>query len=689
MSAPAKLDEYLDFVRKSAILDERRLDQYVQKLRSTNDMPAEPGKLAGLMVRDGLLTQFQAEQLLLGRWRRFTIGKYRVLERLGSGGMGLVYLCEHQMMKRRVAVKVLPSAKAKDPASLERFKREARAAAILDHPNIVHAYDIDQDEELHFLVMEYVEGASLHDIVKKTGPMDVVRACHYIRQAALGIEHAHQKGLVHRDIKPDNILVDRSGTVKILDMGLARFFNDEDDILTKKYDENVLGTGDYMSPEQIEDSHGVDTRADIYSLGATFYYLLAGHAPFSEGKAHQKLTWVLTKQPKPVTALRSGVPESLSNIIAKMMAKKPADRYPNLQVVADALAPWTQNDIPPPSEAEMPALSPAMAGYAAETSPTTVSRAALFGIPAVAIPAGSASFPPNTAASATAITSSSGSVDTAWRALSQDDTRPTAQTDTVTPGRRLSPLEEQERLRRRKLILIGAAAFLGVLVGVVIAYVIAIRSGGNSTPTPRAVLEVSTKKGYRTIAHAMKEAKDHDIIELGDEIHAESLQLRKPPAVTLQAKAGVKVTWVPTNPGEPLLRLQNAKNFRLKGKNLTLDGNIRGKPGRRVENLIHVEFTCPGLVLEDAVLQGFANYGVAITNCAGSAELPIRLINLRIIGDKSEAAVYFNAFPDSVPAKNNHIHVEKCTFSGFGEHPIARRSNEVTEQDVKIPGDFR
>src|SRR5438552_2078930 len=149
------------------------------------------------------------------------------MERLGSGGMGSVFLCEHKLMRRRVAVKVLPTAKAEDPSSLERFYREARAVAALDHPNIVRAYDIDQDDNLHFLVMEYVDGASLQEIGKKAGPIDVLRACQYMYQSAKGLQHAHEKaGLVHRDIKPGNILVDRTGVVKILDMGLARFFHD-------------------------------------------------------------------------------------------------------------------------------------------------------------------------------------------------------------------------------------------------------------------------------------------------------------------------------------------------------------------------------------------------------------------------------------------------------------------------------
>src|SRR5262245_1017990 len=157
MAAPASTEEFLDLVRRSGVSDEKRLDTYVQQLRTSSTLPDNPGKAVGMLVQEGLLTHFQAEQIMMGKWRRFTIGKYKVLERLGSGGMGSVYLCEHRFMRRRVAVKVLPANKAEDQASLERFYREARAAAALDHPNIVRAYDIDQDENLHFLVMASVD----------------------------------------------------------------------------------------------------------------------------------------------------------------------------------------------------------------------------------------------------------------------------------------------------------------------------------------------------------------------------------------------------------------------------------------------------------------------------------------------------------------------------------------------------
>src|SRR5947208_14454262 len=156
MPAPATADELLDLVQKSGVVDEARFKAYLQKQADSPGVPKAPDKLAGQLVRDGLLTYFQAEQLLQGKWKRFTIGKYKVLEKLGSGGMGQVFLCEHKIMRRRVAVKVLPTAKADDPSALERFRREARAVAALDHPNIVRAYDIDEDGGLHFFVMEFV-----------------------------------------------------------------------------------------------------------------------------------------------------------------------------------------------------------------------------------------------------------------------------------------------------------------------------------------------------------------------------------------------------------------------------------------------------------------------------------------------------------------------------------------------------
>jgi serine/threonine protein kinase len=377
MPAPSTIDEFLELVRKSGVIEEKRLTTHLDKLRAGGSLPAVPLRLAEQMVRDGVITRFQAEQFLQGKWKRFTLGKYKVLEPLGAGGMGSVYLCEHMLMRRRVAVKVLPEARAGETSSLDRFYREARAVAALDHPNIVRAYDIDKDGDLHFLVMEHVDGSSLQEIIKRAGPMDVIRAAHYIRQAALGLQHAHETAaLVHRDIKPGNILVDRNGIVKVLDMGLARLLHDEDDQLTKEHNDSVLGTADYLAPEQALDSHEVDIRVDVYSLGATFYFCLTGRTPFAEGSVAQKLIWHQTRAPKPIRSFRPEVPDGIIAIIDRMMAKDPNLRYQTPQEVADALLAWTQTPIPPPPENEMPRFSPAatkpdLSGAPATSRPTS------------------------------------------------------------------------------------------------------------------------------------------------------------------------------------------------------------------------------------------------------------------------------------------------------------------------------
>ena len=357
MPAPTSSDELIELIRRSGVVAEPRLSEYLQ----STALPTNPEDCADQLIRDAIITPFQARQFLQGRYKRFVIaGKYRLLDLLGAGGMGAVYLCEHSFMRRLVALKVLPTDKLNEESSVERFYLEARAAAALDHPNIVRAYDIDRHDNMCFYVMEYVEGSSLQEIVSKFGPLSVDRVTHYIAQTALGLQHAHdQRRLVHRDIKPGNLLLDRHGTIKILDMGLARFFGSKESI-TEKYDEKgVLGTADYLAPEQALDSN-VDIRADIYSLGCTMYFLLTGHAPFEEGTITQKLLWHRNREPKPVSEYRSDVPAELLAVLAKMTAKSPQRRYQLPVEVAEALRPWTQTPPDPPPEREMPYLCPAV-----------------------------------------------------------------------------------------------------------------------------------------------------------------------------------------------------------------------------------------------------------------------------------------------------------------------------------------
>src|SRR5262245_17446691 len=360
MSTPLNADDLVKLIRKSGLVDEQKLTGFLSAHQRDGLFQTDAKKVVATMVREGLITYFQGEQFLLGKWRGFTLGKFKLLERIGVGGMGQIFLCEHTFMRRRMAIKVLPPSKAEDPVALGRFYREARVAAGLEHPNIVRTYDIDQDGPLHFLVMEYVDGTSLLEVVKKFGPLSVPRACHYIRMACRGLQSAHGTGMIHRDIKPGNIMVDRGGTAKLLDMGLARFYRDEKDQLTLKYDDkNVLGTADYVAPEQTRDSRNIDIRADIYGMGATFYYVLAGQPPFPEATVAEKLIAHQTKKPRPVRELRNEVPPGVSKIIEKRMAKDPKDRYQSPQEVADALEVWTQQLIDPPPATEMPKLSPA------------------------------------------------------------------------------------------------------------------------------------------------------------------------------------------------------------------------------------------------------------------------------------------------------------------------------------------
>jgi len=370
MSVPATAEDLVQLIRKSGLLDESKLNAFLQK--NVAEVQGDAKSLAAFMVRQGLLTYFHAEQFLLGKWRGFTLGRYKLLERIGVGRTGQVFLCEHVYMRKRLAIKVMRPTKAEDPVTLGRFYREARVASGLDHPNIAGTYDIDQDGPLHFLVMEFVDGTCLSEIVKKFGSMNVLRASHYIRQAAMGLQYAHQRGMIHRDVEPGNIIIDRKGTAKLLDMGLARFYRDDSDLLTIKYDDkNVLGTADYIAPEQTRNSRAIDVRADIYGLGCAFYFALAGHPPFPDMSLAEKIIAHQTKKPRSLREIRPDVPQELARLIDKMMAKDPKDRFQTAQEVADALEMWTQVAIDPPPAAEMPQLSPAakIEGYFGSSSP--------------------------------------------------------------------------------------------------------------------------------------------------------------------------------------------------------------------------------------------------------------------------------------------------------------------------------
>ena len=279
-----------------------------------------------------------------------TLGEYRLLEELGRGGMGRVYKALHTKLDRVVAVKVLSRGRVGDQQAVVRFEREMKAVGRLTHPNIVQAHDAREIDDTPVLVMDFVDGLDLAEIVRRSGPAPVPAACELIRQTALALQCAHEHGLVHRDVKPSNIMLARSGEVKLLDLGLARFYTQgAAGVSPPGAGEEMTGTGqamgtaDYMAPEQASDSRTVDIRADLYSLGCTLYKLLSGRGPFS-GPEHRgtldKLNAHVHQQPPFIRRLVPDVPEGLAAILDRLLAKGPDDRFSTPAEVADALAPW-------------------------------------------------------------------------------------------------------------------------------------------------------------------------------------------------------------------------------------------------------------------------------------------------------------------------------------------------------------
>jgi WD40 repeat protein len=267
--------------------------------------------------------------------------RYRIVRRLGGGGMGVVYEAEHRIMQRPVALKVINRAYTVNVAAVERFRREVRAAARLAHPNIVTAYDAENAGATHFLVMEYVEGQGLGRLVQESGPLPVAEACDYVRQAALGLQHAHERGMVHRDVKPDNLIRCADGTVKVLDFGLAALTAERTSGVGGLTDDNlVMGTPDYMAPEQAENARAADIRADVYSLGCTLYYLLTGSVPYPAPTPLLKILAHRDQPPPSLRRARPDVPPELASVLARMLAKKPDQRYQTPGEVATALEPF-------------------------------------------------------------------------------------------------------------------------------------------------------------------------------------------------------------------------------------------------------------------------------------------------------------------------------------------------------------
>jgi serine/threonine protein kinase len=330
-----KADAFLAVLAKSRLLTPEQLDEARDATLLTDDAEA----LSQILIDQGLLTGWQTDQLLAGR-TSFFVGNYVLLELLGRGGMGSVFLAKHIKMNRRAALKIVSKKVGKDPDSLQQFLTEARATASLDHPNIVRAYDVDREGDHFYIVMEYVPGNTLDEIVELDGPLEFEFIANCIRQAADGLAHAHGRNMVHCDIKPSNLLVTDDDVVKVLDMGMARLVGGKNDGASTPRDHRVLGTVDYMAPEQAIEGPAFDHRADIYSLGCTLYFALTGQPPFNEGTLTQRILKHQTQEPPDIRELRPDAPDELVAICRKMMAKDPRDRYQSAAEVSRVLADW-------------------------------------------------------------------------------------------------------------------------------------------------------------------------------------------------------------------------------------------------------------------------------------------------------------------------------------------------------------
>lgn len=324
----------------SGLVTQAQLDGAEMELRddaSATDSGSEIADeaLAEKLVETKVITRYQADQMLTGR-NKLNLGPYLVTDFIGQGGMGQVFKAVHNVMGRESAVKILPVHKS-TPEAIANFNREIRTQAKLDHPNLVRAYDAGQDGSVHYLVTEFVPGTDLRRLIRSDGPLTMQQAASVIMQAARGLHHAHQSDLIHRDVKPGNILVTPEGVAKVSDLGLAGFINEGDaDPRAGK----IVGTADYLSPEQIRNPHEVSNVSDVYSLGCTLYYAITGKVPFPGGTPNSKAQRHLAETPWHPKRFNPDITEEFVEVIADMMEKDPAARIPSAAEVAARLEPW-------------------------------------------------------------------------------------------------------------------------------------------------------------------------------------------------------------------------------------------------------------------------------------------------------------------------------------------------------------
>jgi len=374
MSIQLTANSFLQMLSRSGLLTDDQMRTVEQQFAEATGL-ITARQICDSLIAQGLITSWHAEKLLQAKFRGFFLGPYKLLSRVARGGMSTIYSARHNQSGDIHALKVLPLTRTNQASYLPRFQREAAMTQRLQHPNIVRVFgifsDSDGQDDVHFMAMEMLEGRDLFEIVNSDGPLPCKLAAEYIRQAASALEYAHNAGLVHRDIKPGNLFLSVDGTIRILDLGLAQDFDSEEN-LTRDFNERVLGTADYLAPEQAADSHTADGRADIYSLGCSLYFLLTGQPPFTGGTLIQRLLAHQKKTPPPISQFRNDVPEELTSLLSDMMMKDRNQRISSAAEVADRLSQFldrTPNGCEPPRQPEEVPSQPDLTGSRPAPSP--------------------------------------------------------------------------------------------------------------------------------------------------------------------------------------------------------------------------------------------------------------------------------------------------------------------------------
>lgn len=363
-STAAVPPDLLPLIRRSGVLSDREFEEVCGKILR-GEYPRDSSALAERLVAEQVLTEFQASRLLLNKTKGFVIGRYVVLDRLGEGSKGRVFKAQHKLMGRLVALKIIAPQIASRASSIARFHREMRLLGRLDHPNVVRAFDADQVGDLLYIVMEYVAGRDLEQLLRERGSLPPAEVAAYMAQAALGLGHAHDRGIVHRDVKPTNLILSEEGQVKVLDLGLGALMEADSETSFATAAGHSVGTLTYMSPEQATASD-VDGRSDLFNLGCTMYHLLTGQIPFPGETVVECLKRRARGNPVPITDLRPDLPPRLVGVLDKLMACRPEHRFQTAAEAAVALHAVAQHGKTDPRPDRRPPPRPATNASAPE-----------------------------------------------------------------------------------------------------------------------------------------------------------------------------------------------------------------------------------------------------------------------------------------------------------------------------------